>query len=402
MQAASKASGNHGSGGLSLVAVRGVGAVTPHGVGVGALWQGISSGKTAVRKSKQSRFAELAHVPVGSVPESVRSLPPFAGLSLGRGRACFLAGLSLREALESARLSIRDLREQNACLFLSTAKGPIDVFQRYCVNSGVPVVEEQPSTASELAAVVAEALDIRGTVQVVSAACASGTLAVGSASEEVRSGRSGLAVVLGVEILSEFVLSGFLALKGLSLSPARPFDSDRQGLNPAEASAVVILEPTQDLDRVRISGWGLSNDAHHITGPDPTGRGLCRAVREALNQAETTPDRVGAVLAHGTATVQNDDMEMSALERTFAGRIPMLCGIKGSIGHTFGAAGVIETVAATLMLDRGIVPRTVGHFRCARPGFNLLGGPLSRPSVLLCNSGFGGVNAAAFLESHGA
>jgi len=202
---------------------------------------------------------------------------------------------------------------------------------------------------------------------------------------------------VGVEMLSAFIVTGFLSLKAMSSKPARPFDIDRDGLNPGEASAALILEAAEEHSGPFVQGWGVSNDAHHITGPDRHGSGLARSLEAALKDADTTPDRIGAVLAHGTGTVFNDAMELRAIEKVFGYEAPPICGIKGAIGHSFGAAGAVEAAFAVEMLRSRQVPITVGHEHCDRKRFRFGDAPLGRQRILSSNSGFGGVNAAAVI-----
>jgi len=378
------------------VDIRGTGAVTPYGAGVQSLWQGIEKGLAAVSPFSGFENEGFPSLVVGKVPDAVDRLPAFNGLGRDGNRAAFLAGIAIEEALRTANMTSKDLEGPGVALFLSTTKGPISAVERFCLHrkrSGdVGMV-----TPSDLAGLLARTLNVGGTVRVVSSACASGTVATAMAADHVSSGRCDRALVVGVDILSAFIVIGFLALKALSSRPARPFDLDRDGLNPGEASAALVLEVTDENPGPLVQGWGLSNDAHHITGPDRHGLGLAHSMRAALKNADTTPDRIGALVAHGTGTVFNDAMEMRAIEAVFSPILPPICGIKGAIGHSFGAAGLLEAALAVEMLRYQRVPNTVGHGRCEQQGFRFKGGPLERHRILSSNSGFGGVNAAVVI-----
>ncbi|MBI4775591.1 MAG: beta-ketoacyl-[acyl-carrier-protein] synthase family protein [Deltaproteobacteria bacterium] len=378
------------------VRIRGSGAVTPYGAGVQSLWQGIEEGRPAVSPFSGFENEGLPQLVVGKVPDAVDRLQAFNGLGRDGNRAAFLAGIAIEEALRTANLSPGDLEGPGVALFLSTTKGPISAVERFCLHrkrSG----DECMVTPSDLAGLLARTLNISGTVQAVSSACASGAVAIALAADHLSSGRCDRALVVGVDILSAFIVTGFLALKALSSKPARPFDVDRDGLNPGEASAAIILDVTDENSGPFVKGWGLSNDAHHITGPDRHGSGLAHAIRAALNDADTTPDRIGALVAHGTGTVFNDAMEMRAIEAVFSPTIPPVCGIKGAVGHSFGAAGLVEAALAVEMLRRRKVPNTLGHGRCEEEGFRFRGAPLEQDRILSSNSGFGGVNAAVVI-----
>ena len=144
-------------------------------------------------------------------------------------------------------------------------------------------------------------------------------------------------------------------------------------------------------------GWGFSNDANHITGPSRTGEGLRRAINACLKDAGVDPDQVGAVVTHGTATRYNDAMELKAYQSVFGDSIPPLCGIKGAIGHTLGAAGIIETIVAMKIIEEEIIPATVGHESSSESDISFGSQRLGSPIVLNCNSGFGGVNVAVLI-----
>ena len=154
----------------------------------------------------------------------------------------------------------------------------------------------------------------------------------------------------------------------------------------------------------RLTGWGIANDANHITGPARDGSGLILAIRSALDQADLAPETIDAFCAHGTATVYNDAMELTALESEFGDRRFPLFSIKGAIGHTLGAAGGIEVAVCLRALETKTVPPTVG---VRNPEPRAVGRVSAKTQafagqrILTTNSGFGGVNAALILEACG-
>jgi 3-oxoacyl-[acyl-carrier-protein] synthase II len=149
-----------------------------------------------------------------------------------------------------------------------------------------------------------------------------------------------------------------------------------------------------------VAGWGVANDAHHVTAPSRDGCGLIQAVRQALERAALPPAAVAAVSAHGTGTVYNDAMELTAFAAIFGERRLPIHSVKGAIGHTLGAAGGIEVALGARMLAAQLVPPTVG---CGEPEAAAEGQvsdravPFSGEWLLTTNSGFGGINAALLL-----
>ena len=199
----------------SKVRIRGTGAVTPYGAGVRALWQGVEKGLVAVSPFSGFENAGLPPLVVGKVPDSVGRLPAFNGLGRDGNRPAFLAGIAIEEALRAANMSCKDLEGPKVALFLSTAKGPIAAIERFCLRRKRPEADRM-ATPSDLAGLLARTLNISGTVQVVSSACASGTVAMAMAADHVSSGLCERAIAIGVDILSAFIVTGFLSLKALS------------------------------------------------------------------------------------------------------------------------------------------------------------------------------------------
>jgi 3-oxoacyl-[acyl-carrier-protein] synthase II len=213
-------------------------------------------------------------------------------------------------------------------------------------------------------------------------------------------------LVVAFDAVSEFIFSGFSALQALSRDACRPFDRGRSGLTLGEGAAAILLASP---DRARgegrepvgeLLGWSASNDAVHITAPARDSRGLIQAIGAALACAGIEPGDVGAVSAHGTGTIYNDLMELNAFRAIFGEKHVPVYGVKGALGHTLGAAGAIETVIALRALAEGLVPGTVG-FKDPDPAavgmVHAEPAPLRRRTLLLTNSGFGGVNAALVL-----
>ena len=241
---------------------------------------------------------------------------------------------------------------------------------------------------------------------VVSNACISGAAALIAARRELLAGRIDTAIVIGADMLSRFVVSGFQSFKALSPEPCRPFDADRTGLNLGEAASTVILtrravnnlEPSD----VLLTDGAIRNDANHISGPSRTGEGCFRALRHILRNIpeERLTDEIAFVNAHGTATPYNDEMESIALTRAALDRVPVN-SLKGYLGHTLGAAGVLETILAAESLRAGIALPTAG--------FHTLGvthpirvtnatAPITARRCIKMLSGFGGCNAALLVS----
>lgn len=231
---------------------------------------------------------------------------------------------------------------------------------------------------------------------VVSNACISGVCAQIAAIRELLSGKYRVAVVVGCDVLSKFIVSGFQSFKALSPERCKPYDSSRRGLNLGEAAGTLVLERTdgeEGSDAWQFVSGSIHNDANHISGPSRTGEGSYRVLVDLLGKVNTAD--LAFVNAHGTATAYNDEMESIAIHRAGLDEVPAN-GLKGVYGHTLGAAGVIETILSMGAVDRGIILPTVG-FAEQGTSYKLNIASETRPTekrtFIKILSGFGGSNA---------
>ena len=246
----------------------------------------------------------------------------------------------------------------------------------------------------------------RGGIE-VNAACASSTAGLALAAQKIAFGEQQSVLVCGADIASRFVHMGFSALKALTPTAARPFDENRNGLVLGDGACALLLTDEQTADQhgftklAQISGWGISNDANHITGPARDGVGLILAVQQALKLAKMANEEVQAFCAHGTATPYNDGMELTATETLFGRRQFPVFSVKGAIGHTLGAAGGIEAALSVKALHETKVPPTVGLLNPEERAVGRVSDQIqlfAGENILTTNSGFGGVNAALILN----
>lgn len=236
--------------------------------------------------------------------------------------------------------------------------------------------------------------------EVISHACISGVAACIVAKRWIESGRYDRVVVIGADEVSRFIVAGFHSLHALSPIPCRPFDAARNGLNLGEAVGTLILEKTirTPENAITIAGGAITNDANHISGPSRTGEGLYRAILQALPEKER--NELSFINAHGTATRFNDEMESIAFARAGLQSIPVF-SLKGYLGHTLGASGVVETILSARILKDGILPISQGYTRCGVSvplSIVTLPAALTGRQCLKTASGFGGCNAVIRLK----
>jgi 3-oxoacyl-[acyl-carrier-protein] synthase I len=238
---------------------------------------------------------------------------------------------------------------------------------------------------------------------VISNACISGVMALLAAKRMIAAGQVDYAIVVGADVLSRFVISGFESLQALSPERCRPFDAQRKGINLGECGAGIVLganENQLDAPGIFIGGGGLSNDANHISGPSRTGEELAFAIGQALDEAGAQPADIDFISAHGTATVYNDEMEAKAINIMNMAEIPVN-SLKGYYGHTLGAAGVLETIlSAHSLRENELLPTAGFHNLGVTQPINVIKESVHVQinACLKTASGFGGCNAAMVLQ----
>ncbi len=246
-----------------------------------------------------------------------------------------------------------------------------------------------------LAAFVQRALGVRAPCLTISTACSSSAKVFASAQRLLRAGLADAAIVGGVDTLCGSVLCGFNALELVSTEPCRPFDVARSGLSLGEAAGFALLESiTVDKSAARLVGYGESADAHHMSAPHPHGLGAERAFDEALARAGLAPADVDYINLHGTASRQNDAVEAALIARRFPATT-LASSTKGWTGHTLGAAGIVEAVAALLAIERGFAPGTLNARELdpvCGPQIRIDNAPRGVRVALSNSFGFGGNN----------
>lgn len=206
---------------------------------------------------------------------------------------------------------------------------------------------------------------VQGSCYTTMSACAAGSTAAGIAFDLIQEEKADVVLVGGADPLTEFSCVGFHVLKSLSSTKCKPFDEERDGINIGEGGAFFVVE---SLDHAKsrnakiygeIVGYGLNNDAYHITSPDPEGFGALESMRAASKNISL--DEVDYINAHGTGTRLNDEMESKVINKLFHNRGKDLCvsSTKSMIGHCLGAAGAIEMAITLMTLKYGIVTPTI-------------------------------------------
>ncbi len=361
--------------------------ITAYG-GIKLSWEGILSSKSAIGKVDRFSTASFQSSNAATV----------AGLKYFKDDSLVMQ--MLLPLLKHSKASI----PSDALLILATTTGEIDILERHVLEG---VGDAKESGLNFLLERVKALIGISGDGVIISSACASSSAALGFASSLIRSGKQDCVLVVAADAVTEFVFSGFSSLMALDPDKARPFDKNRAGLSLGEGAGYILLmseKRAKNEDRKalgEVAGWAVAGDANHMTGPLRDGGGLQLAIQKALRNAEVSSDDVSCISTHGTGTLYNDAMEMKSYSSIFRDWPVPLYSIKGAVGHTMGASGLIETVIALHALKKNIIPPTVGLIDVdpeARDWVSLEKRDLKGGIALLNNSGFGGVNAALVLK----
>ena len=405
------------------VAITGIGAITPIGLGRDGLWAGMRAERSAVRavsrfdaspfRTRIAAEVDGFHAADHIDTKRARRLDRFGQFSVAAARM----------AVDDSALDLaREDRERIGAM-MGSALGGVGYAEEQLANfltKGLRAVDATLALAvfgGASSCNIAIEFGVSGPNSTNAMSCASGTMAIGEALRQIRHGYADVMIAGGAEApLAPLCYGAFALIRAMSTrndDPARasrPFDKDRDGFVMGEAAGVLVLE---EWERARsrgapiyaeLCGYGTTNDAHHMTAPLPGGAQAARAMRLALADAQVTPTDIGYINAHGSSTPLNDPSETVAIREVFGAHAEsvLVSGTKGYYGHALGASGAVEAAICALALERGWLPPTVNH-DAPDPVCDLdyiaRTGRAARPEHVMTNSfGFGGINAALVLR----
>lgn len=306
-----------------------------------------------------------------------------------------LAFRSAQKAIDASGINVSSTR---TVFILSSTKGSIEKLGQ---------TDDDKLYLGNIAQRIATRLGIQLSPIVVCNACISGLAAMILASRLLVSKKYDYAVVCGGDCPGRFIISGFQSLNAMSAFSCQPFDIERQGLNLGEAAATVVLGreiTTKSVNNgCRRQVWQIGhgyikNDAYHISAPSKTAEGLYEALQETMNGIDKR--NIAFINAHGTATLFNDQMEAIAIHRAELQDIPVNA-LKGYVGHTLGAAGIMETILCMKAVDDHTVLGTRGYEEVGVSGRIQLSSKhhsTIKTSFIKQLSGFGGCNATLYAQ----
>ncbi len=359
---------------MDPVVVTGVGVITPIGSGKETFWTHLLEGRHGFRqvtsfdtsKFRVHRGAEVPDFRLGDY------LPEAEEHRLGRATQFALAAAKL--ALEDAGLDAHEIDGERVGVCMGTTSGEPNQIERFndaytqekLDRIGGEFIGMYP--CHNIPARVAGEYNFTGVAPLmIPAACAAGNYAVAHSLDTLRRGRADIMLAGGSDAFSRITYTGFARLMAISPDVCRPFDKNRKGMLPGEGAGFLVLEPLSLARRrgaviyAEIAGYGLSCDAHDMTGGHPEGRGAGRAMEKALAESGVALEEVSYISAHGTGTKSNDLNETISVKKVFgetAYRVP-ISSIKSMLGHTMGAASAIEAAMCALAIQRDRIPPTM-------------------------------------------
>ena len=407
------------------VVITGLGCISPVGNNVSAMWNEIKNGHSGVRKITHYDASEYKCKIAAEVKDfdgaelfgnrEARRMDPFSQYALA----------AAKEALAHSGLQITDANRDRIGAVIGTGIGGLNTLfeQMQVFNERGPtrvspflVPMMLPDTAPGMVAIY---LGIRGPNLAVVTACATGTNAIGEASEIIRRGQADVVLAGGTEAaIVPIAMAGLGVMNALSTRndeperASRPFDLNRDGFVMGEGAAVLVLESLAHAQArnaevlAEIRGYGSTNDAYHISAPAENGAGAALCMRMALEDAGFDLTQIDYINAHGTSTPLNDKSETAAIKTVFgeqAYNIPV-SSTKSMTGHLLGAAGALEAIITVKTLQEGFLPPTI-NYETPDPECDLDYVPNSaRPAEVqhtMSNSfGFGGHNATIILSRY--
>ncbi|GGE51122.1 3-oxoacyl-[acyl-carrier-protein] synthase 2 [Pullulanibacillus camelliae] len=406
------------------VVVTGLGAVTPLGNDVETTWKNLIAGKNGVGKLTRID-AELFPAKVAG---EIKDFDPTQFVSKKDARKmdrfAQYALAAAKMAVEDADLEINEANAHRVGVWIGSGIGGMETFEtqhRIGLEKGFNRVSPffVPMMIPDMASgQVSIHLGAKGINSCTVTACATGTNSIGDAFKAIARGDNDVIITGGTEApLVSMAFAGFSSAKALSFNPdpetaSRPFDKNRDGFVMGEGSGILVLESLESAQArgariyAEIVGYGATGDAYHLTAVEPGGSGAARSMKQALADAEISPEAIQYINAHGTSTALNDSNETQAVKTVFGEHAYKLAmsSTKSSIGHLLGASGGVEAIFSILAIQDGILPPTL-HYETPDEACDLDVVPnearQATVDYAMSNSlGFGGHNATLVFKKY--
>jgi len=405
------------------VVITGMGVVAPNGIGIENFWDSLVHGRSGIKTVSRFDVSSYPSKIAGEVqdfdptdymnPKSARRMDRFSQF----GVACS------KMALMDSQIPFEKVEKNSIGVAIGSSFGGApqaeeqhSIFIEKGLNRVHPLISTRFFTGSCMNNVCI-VLGIKGPCYSISTGCATGADNIGLAFNMIRDGKTDLMFTGAVEApifpltFGSFCLIGILSTKNdPPHKTPKPFDRHKDGIVLSEGGAVLIVEELHHaLNRgahiyAEIAGFGTTHDAYHLTEPAPDGQQAEKAIRLALEDANTSYEEVDYICAHGSATVLNDKVETMIVKRIFHSKVEsiLVSSIESMIGHPLGVAGAIKVAASALAIKHGIVPPTI-NYEHPDPDCDLNYVPNESIkkdlNFVVCNSfSFGGKNSILILK----
>ena len=408
---------------MRRVVVTGLGAVTPVGRDIPSTWEALLAGTSGIGPITRFDASTFPIRIAGETPDFALDPQIDAREARRMARYVHYALNATLEAVRMARLDMAQEQPEQVGVYIGTGAGGLELIveqQAVLLEKGyrrvAPLLIANMIDDSASGHIAVQ-LGARGPNMAVVSACSTGGHNIGEAFETIRRGDAEVMIAGGAEApILPFVLASFTNMKGLAddnehpEQACKPFDARRDGFVLSEGAGAMVLESLEHAQQrgapilAEMVGYGSSNDAFHMAAPDESGRGPALAISMALRKAGLSPEQVDYINAHGTGTPLNDSTETQAIKRVFgphANAVP-ISSTKSMLGHMMGAAGAVEAVVCTLVLQHGRIPPTI-NYQVPDPACDLDYVPNSGRDVpvrvAMSNSiGLGGHNSCLILQ----
>ena len=410
---------------MKRVVVTGVGAITPIGKNCNDFWDGIKEGRNGVDTITAFDVTDFKCKIAAEIKDFDAAEYIDKKDARKMDRYTQFGFIAAREAFENSGLDMEKEDPWRIGVITGSGVGGIETLETQhetLMTKGPGRVSPffVPMMISNMAAAqIAIHLGAKGANENVVAACASGTNAIGNAFNIIKRGECDAIIAGGAEAtITPLAFAGFCSMKAMSQNndnpklASRPFDLERDGFVMGEGAGFLVLEELEHAKKrganiiCELVGYGITNDAYHITSPAPGGEGGAKAMEFALNSAGITPDKIDYINAHGTSTKYNDSFETQAIKKVFGehSKKLMVSSTKSMTGHLLGAAGGIEAIICALALKEGFVPATI-NYNTPDPECDLdivpnVGRKADIEYAMSNSLGFGGHNSAVILKKY--
>jgi 3-oxoacyl-[acyl-carrier-protein] synthase II len=407
------------------VVITGLGTVNPVGLTVNETWNNLKSGKNGIGPITLFDSMNFDSRIAGEVKGFDPSLFMDRKEIRRTNRFLHFAIAAAKEAMEDSDLLLKELDPYRFGVILGSGIGGIETMEEWhpqlCQKGPqritpffVPLMISNTAGAK-----VSMMFGAKGPGYTTVSACASSSHAIGEAMKIIQRGDADVMITGGSEAtITPMTVAGFCAMKALSTrngdpeTASRPFDMKRDGFVIGEGAAIMVIESLEFASRrgasiyAEISGYGASSDAYHITAPHPEGAGSVRALKNALRDADISPEHIDYINAHGTSTVLNDKIETRVIKEVFGAhaRKMVINSTKSMTGHLLGAAGALEVIAVVQALSHSVIHPTI-NLSHPDPECDLNYNPHSYKTMNVeyaCSNslGFGGHNVSIVLKKH--